>query len=103
MPAERKAPEPPDEPEQDQEVDQAQEEAARRVGGMRIEPGGRVTYTQEGAVSATPGGPPDPTIDPDAGQPVGNVEAVDREDVAGLTGEGQGDGGGAPQGEPKKG
>jgi hypothetical protein len=97
MPAERKAPEPPQEPEQDEEEAPAPEEAPRRVGGMRIEPGGRVTYTQEGAVSATPGGPPDPTIDPDAGQPVGNVEVVDRADVGGLTGEG------APEDEPKKG
>jgi hypothetical protein len=96
MPAERKAPEPPDEPEGDQEEAQ-DEEAVRRVGGMRIEPGGRVTYTQEGAVSATPGGPPDPTIDPDAGQPVGAPEVVDRADVGGLTGEG------APEDEPKKG
>jgi hypothetical protein len=91
MLAERKT---PDEPEEADE--EAQEEAPRRVGGMRIEPGGRVTYTQEGAVSATPGGPPDPTIDPDAGQPVGNVEVVDRADVGGLTGE-------AAKDEPEKG
>jgi hypothetical protein len=62
---------------------------------------GRVTYTDEGAVSATEGGPLDPTVDPDydpaAGGPRGSeakgregardVEVVDRGDVAGLTGE----------------
>ena len=36
----------------------------RKLGGTIIEADGRVTYTQDGAVSATPGGPPDPTIQP---------------------------------------
>lgn len=37
----------------------------RKLGGTIIEADGRVTYTRDGAVSATPGGPPDPTIIPD--------------------------------------
>jgi hypothetical protein len=41
----------------------------RSFGGTRADETGRVTYTDEGAVSATPGGPLDPTIDPDYQQP----------------------------------
>jgi hypothetical protein len=87
MPTERQAPEPPAE-------EQGAPKGPRQVGGTRIDETGRVTYTEEGAVSATPGGPLDPTIDPEAGQPVGTrgdggsgVEMIDREDVPDTAGD----------------
>jgi hypothetical protein len=60
----------------------------RKLGGTIIEADGRVTYTRDGAVSATAGGTPDPTIQP--GQfdaPEGGVRVVDRADAAPLTGD----------------
>jgi hypothetical protein len=61
----------------------------RKMGGTILEADGRVTYTQDGAVSALPGGPPDPTIQPgqfeDEGE--GGLKVLDRADAAPLTGD----------------
>jgi hypothetical protein len=62
----------------------------RQLGGTVIEADGRVTYTRDGAVSALPGGHPDPTIIPgqfpeDEAQR--ELHVVDRADAAPLTGD----------------
>ena len=60
----------------------------RKLGGTLIEADGRVTYTQDGAVSATPGGHPDPTIQPGQFEDQeGGVRVLDRGDAAPLTGD----------------
>ena len=60
----------------------------RKLGGTIIEADGRVTYTRDGAVSATPGGPPDPTIQPGQfEEPEGGLKVLDRTDAAPLTGD----------------
>ena len=62
----------------------------RKLGGTIIEADGRVTYTRDGAVSATAGGPPDATVQPGQfDEPDGGVEVVDRADAAPLTGDEQ--------------
>ena len=66
----------------------------RKLGGTIIEADGRVTYTRDGAVSATAGGPLDATIQPGQfseaeGQEAeqAGVKVVDRADAAPLTGD----------------
>jgi hypothetical protein len=61
----------------------------RKLGGTIIEADGRVTYTRDGAVSATAGGPPDPTIQPGQFEEEAErgVKVVDRDDAAPLTGD----------------
>ena len=62
----------------------------RKMGGTILEADGRVTYTQDGAVSALPGGPPDPTIQPgqfEDQEGEGGVKVIDRADAAPLTGD----------------
>jgi hypothetical protein len=61
----------------------------RKLGGTIIEADGRVTYTRDGAVSATKGGPPDATIQPGQFEEAeqGGVKVVDRTDAAPLTGD----------------
>ena len=55
-----------------------------QVGGTKVDEAGRVTYTEEGAVSATDKGPLDPTVipgqfdEPAPGEP-GDSEAKGRE------------------------
>jgi hypothetical protein len=76
-----------------------------QAGGTILLDTGQVVYTREGAVSAVPGGPPDPTIIPgqyeDAGEPPAargargapgapgapGVRVVDRGDAGPLTGD----------------
>lgn len=62
----------------------------RKLGGTIIEADGRVTYTKDGAVSATAGGPLDATIQPgqfEDEEGEGGVKVVDRADAAPLTGD----------------
>ena len=60
----------------------------RKMGGTILEADGRVTYTRDGAVSALPGGPPDPTIQPGQfEEPEGGLKVLDRGDAAPLTGD----------------
>jgi hypothetical protein len=69
-------------------------------GGTILEEGRPVAYTREGALSAVPGGPPDPTILPEGefleneppasegeGGDAEGVKMVDRADAAPLTGD----------------
>jgi len=60
----------------------------RKLGGTIIEADGRVTYTRDGALRATPNGPLDPTIIPDQFPEHGQeLKVVDRGDAAPLTGD----------------
>ena len=71
----------------------------RKLGGTIIEADGRVTYTRDGAVSATAGGPLDATVQPgqfseaegqDEEAQEQGVKVVDRTDAAPLTGDSAG-------------
>jgi hypothetical protein len=65
---------------------EVEEKGAHQDGGTKFDETGRVIgYTHEGAVSATPGGPIDPTIRPSEGQGGDFDEAVDREDAGPTT------------------
>jgi hypothetical protein len=58
----------------------------RKLGGTILEADGRVTYTKDGAVSATAHGPVDSTVQPGQfEEPGGGVTVVDRGDAAPLT------------------
>ena len=62
----------------------------RKLGGTIIEADGRVTYTKDGAVSATAHGPVDSTVQPgqfDDQDQEGGLKVVDRTDAAPLTGD----------------
>ena len=76
----------------------------RKMGGTILEADGRVTYTRDGAVSALPGGPPDPTIQPgqfEEDEGAGGLKVLDRTDAAPLTGDSASPGG-AARAEPEK-
>lgn len=80
------------------ETGAADEHAAARATGAQLGPrtvagtvlgdDGRVTYTLRGAVSALPGGPKDPTIQPGQFEAdAGDVKLLDRADAGPLTGD----------------
>jgi hypothetical protein len=70
---------------------EVEKRGAHQEGGTIFDESGRVTgYTHEGAVSATPGGPIDPTIRPGEGEGGAGddqLHVVDREDAGALTGD----------------
>jgi hypothetical protein len=67
---------------------EVEKRGAHQEGGTIFDESGRVTgYTHEGAVSATPGGPIDPTIRPGEGEGDDDLHVVDRGDAGALTGD----------------
>jgi hypothetical protein len=79
---------------------EVEQQGAHQEGGTKFDETGRVTgYTREGAVSAIPGGPVDPTIRPSEGQGEVTGETLSREDApSGGPGAVTGD---QPKAEPK--
>ncbi len=79
---------PQDQPGDRPGASETEQQGAHQEGGTQFDESGQVRgYTREGAVSAIPGGPVDPTIRPEEGQGTNTGEMVGREDAGGLTGE----------------